>query len=292
MGRGRFVSRVGFALALALGSLCRAQAPSAASNLDDCRPAELRSLLSADDRCVVGKACGRISRPWLYRGPRGRRNGMRFYGERTLKRQEAQELAAMLLRDAVIDSASQVAGIEIPCEAPGSAAVYVASFSKGDSLVHAVLRFDTGQVLFFGNLTPLGSVAMGANADSLWLRLSAALDWDARLAGPRPQPSPPEAPRLPSLGAFVDVEELPDVLKKVAPVYPDIARAADVSGLVMIQALVNEKGTVEDAVAAEGPPMLYDAALEAVWQWTFKPARSKGEAIPVWVAVPVKFTLR
>jgi outer membrane biosynthesis protein TonB len=54
---------------------------------------------------------------------------------------------------------------------------------------------------------------------------------------------------------------------------------------------VGPQGEIQDAAVMCGPPMLRDVALDAVWQWSFKPALAKGKPIAVWVAIPVKFTL-
>ncbi len=260
--------------------------------LSDCRPERLRSLLAGADSCILGKACGRISQPWLYRGQRGYANRMRAYGVRTIGPEATHALAALMLRDATIDSAGKVKSLDISCETGDSIPVYTATFLHGDSLARAVLRFDTGQVLFFTKEVPLGFVAMGANADSLWARLGVTLDWDPNFARPRPAVRAPEAePEPTDFGTKVELEELPDVLVRVPAVYPDAARATNTSGRVLIRALVGKEGSIQDAVALEGPPALFDASLDAVWQWTFKPAMSKGRPVVVWVAIPIKFSL-
>jgi len=104
-------------------------------------------------------------------------------------------------------------------------------------------------------------------------------------------PAPPAEDRLPEFGEYVYVEELPEVISKVEPTYPDDARQAGVEGMVMVQALVGKDGFVKDARAIQSIPMLDEAAVDAVRQWVFKPARSKGQPVAVWVAVPVRFNL-
>lgn len=95
----------------------------------------------------------------------------------------------------------------------------------------------------------------------------------------------------PAFGEYVYVEELPEAVTKVTPVYPDAARKAGVEGTVMVQALVLEDGTVGDCRIVGSIPMLDEAAVAAVRQWRFKPALNKGNPVAVWVAVPVKFKL-
>ena len=90
-------------------------------------------------------------------------------------------------------------------------------------------------------------------------------------------------------GDYVYVEELPEAITKVKPVYPDEARRAGVTGTVMVQAHVREDGTVGECRVVKSIPELDAAAIAAVRQWRFKPAMSKGVPVAVPVAVPVKF---
>ena len=109
--------------------------------------------------------------------------------------------------------------------------------------------------------------------------------------------APPErapiagADSLPRFGDYVFVEDLPEVIERVAPDYPTWAREKGVEGTVMVQALVGKDGRVKDTMVVKSIPMLDDYAIAAVKQWRFKPARTKGEPVAVWVGVPVKFSL-
>ncbi len=96
---------------------------------------------------------------------------------------------------------------------------------------------------------------------------------------------------LPRFGEYVYVEVLPEVTHRVEPEYPHLAKQAGVSGLVMVQALVDRDGLVKDVRIVKSIPMLDEAAARAVRAWTFRPARAKGRPIAVWVAVPVNFRL-
>ena len=103
--------------------------------------------------------------------------------------------------------------------------------------------------------------------------------------------APPEEDGLPKFGEYVYVEELPEAVTKVPPVYPDIAREAGVDGTVLVQALVGKDGKVKDTKVVKSIPMLDVNAVTAVKQWVFKPALSNNKPVAVWVAVPVKFSL-
>ncbi|HEY3216681.1 MAG TPA: energy transducer TonB [Candidatus Eisenbacteria bacterium] len=107
--------------------------------------------------------------------------------------------------------------------------------------------------------------------------------------------APPEsgAPpgRRPEFGEYVYVEELPEVVTKVMPAYPEEAMAG-IEGTVQVQALVLEDGTVGDCRIVSSVPGLDEAAVAAVRRWRFKPAMAKGVPVAVWVAVPVRFRLQ
>lgn len=101
----------------------------------------------------------------------------------------------------------------------------------------------------------------------------------------------PSEDELPKFGDYVYVEELPEAITRVPPVYPDLAREAGVDGTVMVQALVGKDGKVKDVRVVKSIPMLDENAKAAVKQWVFKPALSNNKPVAVWVGVPVKFSL-
>jgi len=90
---------------------------------------------------------------------------------------------------------------------------------------------------------------------------------------------------FPTAGAYVAVDELPEAITKVSPAYPDTR----VEGTVLVRALVCEHGRVVRTEIVNSIPMLDEAASEAVMQWTFRPARSGGQPVAVWVDAPVRF---
>ena len=98
-------------------------------------------------------------------------------------------------------------------------------------------------------------------------------------------------PRDPSGPSYVPVDELPEALVRVPPSYPDPAREAGVQGSVLLEAFVCACGEVSDVRVVQSVPMLDQAAIDAVRQWLFKPALSGGEAVAVWVAIPVRFSI-
>jgi protein TonB len=77
----------------------------------------------------------------------------------------------------------------------------------------------------------------------------------------------------------------------VNPVYPPIAIAARVQGTVVLEAVIDAEGNVEDLRVRESIPLLDAAAMEAVLQWKYEPTRLNGRAVPVVMLVRVEFQL-
>jgi periplasmic protein TonB len=77
----------------------------------------------------------------------------------------------------------------------------------------------------------------------------------------------------------------------VNPTYPPIARAARISGTVVLQATISKQGTIQNLRVISGPPMLTQSALEAVKTWRYKPYDLNGEPVEVETTVNVVFNL-
>jgi protein TonB len=96
------------------------------------------------------------------------------------------------------------------------------------------------------------------------------------------------APKKVTISAGVAVGML---LQKTTPTYPPIAKAARVSGTVVLQATISKTGTIENLHVISGPAMLQQAALDAVKQWRYKPYQLNNEPVEVETTVNVIFTL-
>jgi protein TonB len=81
------------------------------------------------------------------------------------------------------------------------------------------------------------------------------------------------------------------VIQKTTPVYPPLAKAAHVSGTVVIQATISKNGGVGNLRVVSGPAMLRQSALDAVKNWRFRPYLLDGEPVEVDTAVNVTFAL-
>lgn len=84
-----------------------------------------------------------------------------------------------------------------------------------------------------------------------------------------------------------------DYLRNPAPPYPRLSRRLGEQGKVMLRVLVNIAGTAEkiEIQASSGSTRLDQAALQAVTQWRFVPAKKGAEPITEWVVVPIVFSL-
>jgi periplasmic protein TonB len=82
-----------------------------------------------------------------------------------------------------------------------------------------------------------------------------------------------------------------NLLDRVTPQYPTIAREARVQGTVVLQATISKTGTIENLRVLSGPPLLQQAALDAVRSWHYKPYQLNGELVAVETTVNVIFNL-
>jgi protein TonB len=81
------------------------------------------------------------------------------------------------------------------------------------------------------------------------------------------------------------------LIQKTVPKYPPIAIAARIEGTVVLQATISKAGTIENLRVASGPPMLQQAALDAVKTWLYRPYLLDGQPVEVETTVNVIFTL-
>jgi protein TonB len=81
------------------------------------------------------------------------------------------------------------------------------------------------------------------------------------------------------------------LIHRVEPSYPTLARAARVQGEVVLSAVIDANGQIQNLQLVSGHPMLVPAALEAVKQWRYKPYLLNGTPVEVETTVTVIFSL-
>jgi general secretion pathway protein A len=85
--------------------------------------------------------------------------------------------------------------------------------------------------------------------------------------------------------------EPPKLLSSPPPSYPSVARSTNVSGSVLIDAVVDETGKIGDMRVLSGNPVLRQAAMESLRMWKYEPARLNGQPTLAHVQVRMNFSL-
>jgi len=107
-------------------------------------------------------------------------------------------------------------------------------------------------------------------------------------SGPALLPSPPKPVAHPPRISHMMEGNL---IYKVQPVYPPLARSARIQGAVVLRAIISRNGTIENLQTLSGHPMLVGAALDAVRQWRYRPYILNGDPVEVETQVTVNFSL-
>jgi len=75
------------------------------------------------------------------------------------------------------------------------------------------------------------------------------------------------------------------------PQYPPTAKRARVEGVVIVEATVTAEGNVEKVKVISGPPLLTEAAADAVSHWKYEPTYLNGQAVPIILTARITFSL-
>ncbi|HEX6981872.1 MAG TPA: energy transducer TonB [Balneolaceae bacterium] len=124
------------------------------------------------------------------------------------------------------------------------------------------------------------------------------IDADLDLSEPLQMPDPPQVDQGPEENFFVAVEQMPKLVGGLAALqskieYPEQARRAGIEGRVIIQFIVTEEGTVENARVIRGIGGGADQeALRVVKQAKFIPGRQRGQPVRVQYSLPIVFRLQ
>jgi TonB family protein len=108
-------------------------------------------------------------------------------------------------------------------------------------------------------------------------------------AAPPVQTGTPAAP----LTALPDGSELPVLVTRVDPQYPEAAKRLRAGGDITLRVVVEANGAIgRIEVVTQAPFGMTEAAVDAVRRWTYRPARVDGQPVAVWKVIRVKFALR
>ena len=83
----------------------------------------------------------------------------------------------------------------------------------------------------------------------------------------------------------------PRAVVQPPPEYPALARQARIQGQVQVDAVLDEHGNVIEMKVVSGPPLLYQAALDALKKWKYEPTYLNDQPIAVQMIVTVTFVL-
>jgi protein TonB len=81
------------------------------------------------------------------------------------------------------------------------------------------------------------------------------------------------------------------LITKVPPVYPQLAKTARVSGVVHLAVIIAKDGTIQEIHSLGGPALLIQSAMDAVKQWVYRTTLLNGEPVQVETTIDVNFTL-
>jgi periplasmic protein TonB len=100
-------------------------------------------------------------------------------------------------------------------------------------------------------------------------------------------PPPPPTVHHPAVSRMMDG----NLIHRVQPDYPPLAKQVHVQGLVVLRAMISREGAIEELQVLSGHPMLVKAAVDAVRQWRYHPYVLNGEPVEVETEVKVNFIL-
>jgi TonB family protein len=97
------------------------------------------------------------------------------------------------------------------------------------------------------------------------------------------------APSAPSRIRVGENVQSANLIRKTAPQYPDTARSTGITGDVRLSIIIGRDGTIQNVQVISGPPLLVQAALEAVETWLYRPTLLNGSPVEVITTVTVSF---
>jgi TonB family protein len=105
-----------------------------------------------------------------------------------------------------------------------------------------------------------------------------------------PQEQPPIVKPLSRVRVGANVE-MANVIHQVAPVYPQEAKSAHIQGTVLLRAIIDKNGHIQDLTVTQGVCWLSEAAMDAVKGWRYKPLLINGNPAEVDTTISVIFKL-
>jgi protein TonB len=82
-----------------------------------------------------------------------------------------------------------------------------------------------------------------------------------------------------------------NLIKKVPPVYPPLARQARIEGIVRFTVIIAKDGSILNVQLVSGHPLLVPTAVDALKQWVYRPTLLNGNPVEVITQVDIDFAL-
>lgn len=79
------------------------------------------------------------------------------------------------------------------------------------------------------------------------------------------------------------------LIHNATPGFPEELRHLEIKGAVVVTFHVDKQGNTVEPFAADGDPLLRDAAIDAVKQWQFEPYRLNDEPVEVETSATLRF---
>ena len=137
----------------------------------------------------------------------------------------------------------------------------------------------------------LGGVVGGVPGGVIGGQIGGAIGGVAGGTGPA-APTPPQPRPVPKVVRVGGNLKAPRQTLNVLPEYPPLAHETHISGTVIVDAVIDERGNVVQARVVSGHPLLVAAALKAVLQWKYEPTSLNGQPVSVGLQVEVHFNLK
>lgn len=91
---------------------------------------------------------------------------------------------------------------------------------------------------------------------------------------------------------FLPYGEKAEIIKRVRPSYPKLAKELGIEAQVFVQFVVNKKGIPEQLKILKGHDLFNENALDAISQYRFRPAMQRDKRVAVKLVIPIRFRLK
>jgi protein TonB len=146
-----------------------------------------------------------------------------------------------------------------------------------------IARFDESTVpppVDLGTLGVLGSPGSSTARSGVFAAIGGGLN-------PVPLPPPTLSAPPPRVSRMMEG----NLIYRVQPQYPPLARQARVQGTVVLRAMISREGKIENLQVESGHPLLVQSAINAVFEWRYRPYYLNNQPVEVETRITVNFTL-